>query len=1319
MAQMILSSVGSAIAGPVGGWIGATVGRKLDHQLLRAAVAAVLPGKAVGRRLTGLQLNGVAEGQPLPAAYGRVRVAGQIIWAARFRERRLEQSSGGGKSNALSSALSGGGSTYRYAYSLSFAVGLGEGPVDGVGRIWADGRLLDTTGLVLRTHTGAADQTPDPLIAAIEGDAPAYRGLAYLVFEDLDLTPFGGRPPSISAELFRRPSWPGAPARLEDRLAAVCLIPGAGEAVYATSPVLKVTGLASTAAENVNSASGGADVLAALDQLQAQLPAVRHVNLVTAWFGEDLRCGVCTVRPGVETADKTTLPADWSAGDVGRSGARVISQVPGGGGPAYGGTPSDASVLALLAELSRRGLSTTLYPFLLMDIPAGNALPDPYGGAAQAAYPWRGRITADPARPVTEQVAAFFGTASPDQFRVSAAGVGYSGPPEWSYRRMVLHQAALAAASGLAGAPVESFLIGSELRGLTTLRDTSGDYPAVAALVQLARDCARLLGPAVKLGYAADWSEYSGHQPPDASGDGSGDGSGDAVFHLDPLWSDPAIGFVGVDWYAPVTDWREGTAHLDALAGYGGTADPAYLADRVAGGEAFDWYYADDAGRAAQTRLPITDGAFGEPWMFRPKDLAGWWSNLHHDRRGGVRSVSPTGWLPGMKPVRIIEFGCPAVDKGANAPNDFIDAKSAESRLPPFSGGAPDDLGQRRLIEAMLAHYAAPGPANPVSSVYGGPMVAAADMAAWCWDARPFPEFPGRDGLWADAANWSRGHWLNGRAGTGELADLVAALLLRGGGDPLSADLSGLSGLVQGFLVDGPARLLDTLAELAEAFAFDPAEQGGRIACVSRDAAPVMTLGADQLALTVPETADPLQRARSLRPAPDLIRVRHADAHRDYQTGQAFARADTPEGGGATQLDLPLCLAEAQAQAIGARRLRRLRAERDTVLAHLAPDAAHRLEPGDIVTLGADPKPWRVVALDPTDTPVAHLRGMEAADIPALTLPLSLPLSLPVFQLSPAARPAGPPGLALLDLPPLPGAEDDIRPLLAVAGEPWRGAAVAAGPSTDALTQRALVISPAPLGRTHGPLAPGPLYRFDDGPGVEVEIAGLTLSSLPDATVLNGANGCAIRSASGDWELLQYARAEMTGPDRWRLTRLLRGQGGTDAAMRAGAAAGATFVPLTDNLVRASVAQSERGLPLLWRATAGGASGNASVALGVTDLSAVWTGVALRPWSPAQLRAVRLANGDLAVRWIRRARLHGDALDGEPPLGEETEQYRLDLLDAGGIVRSSLQTATAAATYAAAQQATDFAGIAGGPAALEVRQNSAVFGWGSPARITL
>ena len=47
---------------------------------------------------------------------------------------------------------------------------------------------------------------------------------------------------------------------------------------------------------------------------------------------------------------------------------------------AYGGTPDDASVIAAIRDLKARGLKVTLYPFVLMDIPAGNTLPSPYGG---------------------------------------------------------------------------------------------------------------------------------------------------------------------------------------------------------------------------------------------------------------------------------------------------------------------------------------------------------------------------------------------------------------------------------------------------------------------------------------------------------------------------------------------------------------------------------------------------------------------------------------------------------------------------------------------------------------------------------------------------------------------------------------------------------------------------------------------------------------------------------------------------------------------------------------------------------------------------
>jgi len=66
-------------------------------------------------------------------------------------------------------------------------------------------------------------------------------------------------------------------------------------------------------------------------------------------------------------------------------------------------------------------------------------------------------------------------------------------------------------------------------------------------------------------------------------------------FHLDPLWSDSNVDFVGVDAYIPLSDWRSATAHLDAVAGAPSIYDQTYLQANIEGGEGYDWYYASAA----------------------------------------------------------------------------------------------------------------------------------------------------------------------------------------------------------------------------------------------------------------------------------------------------------------------------------------------------------------------------------------------------------------------------------------------------------------------------------------------------------------------------------------------------------------------------------------------------------------------------------------------------------------------------------------------------------------------------------------------------
>src|SRR5690606_17688850 len=506
-------------------------------------------------------------------------------------------------------------------------------------------------------------------------------------------------------------------------------------------------------------------------------PACGAVNLVVAWFGTDLRCGSCQVLPKVETGDKPTQTADgtdfrWVVAGLGRGGAQVVSQVDGR--PAFGGAPNDASVIACIRELKDRGFTVMVYPFVMMDVERDNTLPNPYsdeaGETGQPPYPWRGRITISPApgfegspdgtQAASDQIAAFAGTAQAADFAGSSAStVTYSGADEWSYRRFILHMATLCELAG----GVDAFCIGSEMVGMTRSRGADGAYDFVDTLIDLAGEARSILGQGTKIGYAADWSEYHSHRP--------GDGTGDVIFNLDPPWAHADLDFRGLDNHLPLSDWRDGTEHLDYDAGGPTTVyDLDYLKANVEGGEYYDWFYpasgatGNEPGpeRIAQQRTPIADTAHGEHWVFRNKDIRNWWANAHHDRPGGVRDESPTAWVPEDRPVWFTELGVPAVDKGTNQPNVFHDPKSSESFFPYFSSGVRDDAIQRAGLQATIAYWT-DADNNPESSQYEGRMIATTRIFIWSWDARMVPSFPQDETTWADAPNWEFGHWISGR----------------------------------------------------------------------------------------------------------------------------------------------------------------------------------------------------------------------------------------------------------------------------------------------------------------------------------------------------------------------------------------------------------------------------------------------------------------------------------------------------------------------------------------------------------------------------
>ncbi|MDO7843754.1 phage tail protein [Sphingomonas immobilis] len=191
MATLVLTTIGG-LFGPVGAAIGAIAGQAIDRDVLFKP-----PGRQ-GPRLTELAVQVSSYGTPIQKVFGTMRVAGCVIWSTDLIESRDTQSTGKGQPTLTS-----------YSYAASFAVALSGRPVSGVGRIWADGKLLRgaagdfKVSCVFRLHQGGEDQAADPLIASAEGAglAPAHRGLAYAVFETLQLADYGNRIPSLTFEV--------------------------------------------------------------------------------------------------------------------------------------------------------------------------------------------------------------------------------------------------------------------------------------------------------------------------------------------------------------------------------------------------------------------------------------------------------------------------------------------------------------------------------------------------------------------------------------------------------------------------------------------------------------------------------------------------------------------------------------------------------------------------------------------------------------------------------------------------------------------------------------------------------------------------------------------------------------------------------------------------------------------------------------------------------------------------------------------------------------------------------------------------------------
>ena len=414
---------------------------------------------------------------------------------------------------------------------------------------------------------------------------------------------------------------------------------------------------------------------------------------------------------------------------------------------------------------------------------------------------------------------------------------------------------------------------------------------------------------------------------------------------------------------------------------------------------------------------------------------------------------------------------------------------------------------------------------------------------------------------------------------------------------------------------------------------------------------------------------------RSARELPNVLRLTYYDPARDYQTGEARAAAGESSGTDSRQ-DLPAVLDATAAKTCAHAMMARTWLDRERLRLRL-PASRLSLEPGNRLSLDLSPPQWIV---DKTTVegfvviaelrPSAEQTGSIASD--------------PGRIVENGDAVAQPLTLMLMDLPGLGSASKEPAVLVAATSTSgWQRQ-----PIEVSFTGQSLTVDPARAkavaGQAATALASAGCDLIDLQSTVEVALIDEDqwLTSCDDDALTAGENLALLGT-----ELIQFGVAQPLGDGRFRLSRLLRGRGGTEWAC-AEHVAGEPFcllkpgtlqsVPLPNWSVGATISATARG-------------GEAT--------SILFQGESLRPPSPVDLHVELQPSGDLLLSWTRRSRLGFAWVDGiDAPLGEASEQYRVNL--SGGSNSLDLLSTESSITVPAAEMAA----MGTGEITIEVRQ---------------
>jgi hypothetical protein len=359
--------------------------------------------------------------------------------------------------------------------------------------------------------------------------------------------------------------------------------------------------------------------LTVLDQLLQDFPNLKTVGIISSWFIDSTDIAHAKIKPGVENSEGTP----WKVGGYTREDAHQITMRETNGEKIvnYGGTVSDDKLLAWVNKANELGLEVAFYPLIMVDNPAKT---------------WRGYITGSP-----EDVAKFY---------------------KEQYKPFIIHYA------NLLKGRVKIFYIGSELEGLTSIKDEQNHFPFVHKMISLAPKVEKIFADEkvsdnpkkdTLLSYAANWTEYHSYRG--------------GFRPLDNLWSHPTIDFVGIDYYMPLTNEQDKDLH-----------NVETIKKGFYSGEGKDFYIEQGEKVLFQ----------GQSWAW--KNIKHWWESEHWDWDG--KKNNKTNWRVLSKPIVFSEFGIPSVDRATDTPYLY------GQNLSPNSNVKVDNQLQVIAIRAFLEH---------------------------------------------------------------------------------------------------------------------------------------------------------------------------------------------------------------------------------------------------------------------------------------------------------------------------------------------------------------------------------------------------------------------------------------------------------------------------------------------------------------------------------------------------------------------------------------------------------------------------------------